>query len=175
MYLHFYVYAYLRKDGTPYYIGKGSGQRAYKHGPTEPTQPPQDKSRIVMLYEQLSESEAFTIETQLISKYGRKDLGTGILRNLTEGGEGASGYKHSEEVRKNISSMQKGNKNGSGNKGRKRTFANKERWLLNLSSAKSGIPKPIIKCPHCEKTGGVPQMKQWHFDRCKRLNIIYYN
>lgn len=170
MYLHYYVYAYLRNDGTPYYIGKGSGNRAYKHGANEPIHPPVDKSKIVILNENLSEKEAFSIEKELITKYGRKDVGTGILRNQTDGGEGAAGYKHTEEICKRISLRQKGNKNGAGNKGLKRTFIDKEKWLLNLSIAKSGIPKPVIKCPHCDKTGGLPQMKQWHFDQCKRLN-----
>ena len=28
-------------------------------------------------------------------------------------------------------------------------------------------PKPKITCPHCNKIGGLPQMKRWHFDNCK--------
>jgi len=39
---------------------------------------------------------------------------------------------------------------------------------LKMSLAKMGKPKPKIKCPHCGKEGGQPQMKQWHFDNCKR-------
>lgn len=32
-----------------------------------------------------------------------------------------------------------------------------------------GVPKPKVGCPHCSKIGGLPQMKQWHFDNCPVL------
>jgi hypothetical protein len=31
------------------------------------------------------------------------------------------------------------------------------------------VPKKKICCPHCKKIGGLPQMKQWHFNNCKLL------
>jgi ribosomal protein L24E len=93
----FYTYAYLREDGTPYYIGKGKGKRAYKKG-REEVGKPTDKSRIIYLKQNITEDEAIKHEIYMIAVFGRKDLGTGILRNKTNGGDGASGYKHSEEV-----------------------------------------------------------------------------
>jgi hypothetical protein len=97
IYNNFYVYAYLREDGTPYYIGKGKEYRAFQtHGHINR---PTCKSRIVFLQENITEDDAFALEVEMITFHGRKDIGTGILRNLTNGGEGPSGRVISEETR----------------------------------------------------------------------------
>jgi NUMOD3 motif len=107
--MQFYAYLWLRIDGTPYYAGKGSGDRAFSVK-THKVKPPVDRSRIV-IYFVLSEAEAFDLEMTLIAWYGRKDLGTGCLRNFTNGGEGRAGYKISETVRQRMGQSQKGNSN----------------------------------------------------------------
>jgi hypothetical protein len=93
----YYVYQYVRSDGTPYYIGKGTGRRAW--GKHSNISIPKDKSKIVIVKDMLTEKEAHELEKSLISEYGRKDLGTGILRNLTDGGEGKSGWIAPEEFK----------------------------------------------------------------------------
>jgi hypothetical protein len=96
----FYIYAYLRVDYSPYYIGKGSGKRAFSKCKGE-IRPPADKHRIVILQNNLDEDTAFDYECKFIKLFGRKDTGTGILRNKSEGGSGNSGWKASEEQKSN--------------------------------------------------------------------------
>lgn len=103
---NFYVYHYLRSsDGTPFYVGKGSGSRAFeKHfGRRAPS-----RDRIVFIAKNLTEQAAFDLEILEIKRLGRKDLGTGILRNLTDGGEGPSGMVLSEESRGKMSASRTG-------------------------------------------------------------------
>lgn len=105
--IDYYTYAYLREDGTPYYVGKGRGRRIYER--CRRIKPPKDKTKIIYLKQNLTEEDAFKHEKYIIAVLGRKDLGTGILRNLTDGGEGTSNpgtpEQRSEIARKRMANM----------------------------------------------------------------------
>ena len=100
--LIYYVYAYLRKtDNTPYYIGKGKRNRAFKG--SHSVSIPKDLNKIVFLETNLTNIGACALERRYIKWYGRKGIDeNGILRNITAGGDGNTGPR-SEEWRKNHS------------------------------------------------------------------------
>lgn len=143
----FYTYAYLREDKTPYYIGKGTKYRIYeKRG--RPCSKPKDKTRIIFLKQDLTEEEAFKHEIYMIAVFGRKDLGTGILHNRTDGGDGTSGRKLTDETKKKISASNKGKIRSSGFKGKKHSIESK----IAMSNSKRGSVGTFTGKTHSEET-----------------------
>jgi hypothetical protein len=141
----FYTYAYLREDRTPYYIGKGENDRIYKKKKSE-IKPPKDKSKVIFLKQNLTEEEAFRHEIYMIAVFGRKDLGTGILRNRTNGGEGSSGAIHTPETKAKMSVAKKGENNPMYNK----TPSPETR--AKMSDAQKGENSPNYGKTHSQET-----------------------
>lgn len=119
----YYVYAYINsKTMLPYYIGKGKGKRAYTYHGTVSV--PKNRNFIVFLETNLSEIGALAIERRMIRWYGRECDGSGILKNLTAGGEGVSmpghlnnmfGKFHTEDSKFTMSQNRKGKYSGKDN------------------------------------------------------------
>ena len=192
----FYVYAYLRKDGTPYYIGKGSSLRAWNTNHL--INLPKSKNSIIILEQSLSEIGSLALERRMIRWYGRKDLNTGILHNKTDGGEGVTGKIVSLATREQIRKKLKGKSTGPRSDETKKKISNssmgKPKWtdeqkikmsILNKgkqfsvpneisnfkrSKALGGRKQIIVSCPHCEMQGGISSMKRYHFINCKSFN-----
>jgi len=138
---------------------------------------PDDKSKIIFYQTSLKEKDALNLEMKYIKLFGRKNNETGILRNLTDGGEGISGWimPNSYEYRKRrkeISSMG-GLRAAELNKGFRAGYASSAGKIGGVSGGKwaldnkSGIHDlPYFTCQCCND-----QIKKnnWNAHVCNAL------
>jgi len=133
------LYRHIRLDtGQPFYIGIGKNlARAYQqYKRTSYWKRIIEKYNyeVEILFDDLTYEEACEKEKEFIKLYGRIDNDTGILVNLTDGGEGSVGFKHSKEALIKI---------GEKSKGRIKTPEQIEKWRSNMNFKRS--PEVIEK------------------------------
>jgi hypothetical protein len=162
----FYIYQ-LRAENEilPFYIGKGFGNRLERHTLDfelkkvnyKTSKIKSLKSRGInviseKLYISNCEESCFEMECFLIKLYGRKNNKTGILTNLTDGGEGPSGFVCTPEIMKNRIQNKKGikrseswkNKQKVNNKNRNRVCSDKEIMDYCKQWKESGLHKKVF-------------------------------
>jgi hypothetical protein len=97
------LYKHIRQDkNKPFYIGIGESEsRAYEtKGRTRAWKNIARKGYDVeVLFKDLSWEEACEKEVEFIALYGRRDRKKGPLVNMTDGGEGTVGYRHTDETK----------------------------------------------------------------------------
>ena len=128
----FYAYIHARPDGTPFYVGKGTGPRHHRFEERSEwhkrivAKCGGQENILVGTYPVSSEEFAFELEIGLIKTLRRMGY---TLCNLTTGGEGAAGVVVSQATRQKISALHKGR-------------VQSAEWVERRAAAKRGVPFP---------------------------------
>ena len=140
------IYRHLKPNGEVFYIGIGNEKRPFdkknRNNLWFKTINKYINYEIQVLKKDLSLEDAKELEIILIDYYGRKCNNTGTLTNITLGGEGSFGLKHSDETKLKLSNIRKGKKQSEiWIKNRSNSLRNKklsQEHRQKLSDAKNG-------------------------------------
>lgn len=142
-----YLYRHIRLDKNEvFYIGIGSDCKGYfKRAKSHQYRNyywnnivNKTSYEIEILLDDSSKEDAIKKEIEFISLYGRKDLNSGTLVNMTSGGEGLNGFKHSDSSKLKISEYQKN-----------KTFSEETR--KKISESKIGKKRGIVHSEESKK------------------------
>lgn len=151
----YYVYAWLKKNGEPYYIGKGKNNRAWRKG----------HGIVQIIASNLTEDEAFNFESLLIKKIGRKDLNEGPLHNKNDGMFGGDtshyenykiGIKNRRDLSENFGDRS-GQNNGMHSKGH--LITGDKNGMFGTTRGKECTNKRLI-CPICQLESNSSNIKR---------------
>jgi len=101
-----YVYLHKKDNGSIFYVGKGTGYRAWqKSNRNDYWNRVKDKYglNVSIFKDNISDEYALKLEVELISAIGKNNL-----TNLTNGGEGTNGFNHKEETKIKIGKSNRG-------------------------------------------------------------------
>lgn len=203
----FCVYRHIRLDtNQPFYIGIGELSRAsFYKGRNNYWKNIYKKCnkniKIDILFENLTWEKACEKEIEFIKLYGRKDKNLGYLVNMTDGGEGGGGYKHTQETKNQIRNIILGRKDSDlvrdkksqAKKNNDQNSKIKCIWCFELSDPANSKRNHFNNCPHnpnyiarvsrieicihCCKSLDFRNIARWHNDNCKmnqnKLELIY--
>jgi len=117
---NWYVYRHIRLDkNEPFYVGIGNKKEYSRAFEKHPSKRNIIWNKIVsktdyeveIIYDEITKTEASEKEKEFISLYGRMDLKSGILCNLTDGGDGIFNCIRSDETKEKLRIKKMGSKN----------------------------------------------------------------
>lgn len=143
---HFYVYEHWRPDkDTCFWVGKGCGRRAYSFKRSSRYNRVIAKlsrlgmcAEVRLVAESLSEEDSLRIECERIKFW--RESGSVDLCNMTDGGEGVSGHRHSDETKKKMTITRTGRRHSMESRAK-------------LSATKTGKPQGPHTAEHNAKIG----------------------
>lgn len=138
---NFYVYEHRRKDtGVVFYVGKGCGKRAKNFSNRGRYWDNVSKAAggVIVTYPVLDIDEelAYLAEMELIDAYRKQGV---RLVNISDGGEGSSGWKPTEEVKRKIGEANKHTPKARGENHGMYGKTHSEESLAKMSAARKGI------------------------------------